>query len=329
MTVYAALRNALLVVDGERVEERLTDHDLECVAVAGNEGSGDDAVLVGTYDAGLWRSADGGDTFERVGEGTLREHVMSLAVNPRDEREVWAGTEPSRVYRSTDAGRTWEERPGITDLESEPEWYFPPRPDTHHVRWLEVDPHDPAHVYVGIELGALVQTHDRGETWSERPPGSRRDNHSLATHPDDEGRVYAAAGDGYAESRDAGATWEHPQEGLEHRYCWSVRPDPGDPDTVVVSSATGARTAHNPDRAETYVYRREGDEPWRVSMDGLPDSDGLLRPVLATGGPGEFYALTNHGLYRSTDAGEWWSDVGLPWYDALTRQTPRGLVVTE
>jgi photosystem II stability/assembly factor-like uncharacterized protein len=254
----------------------------------------------------------------------MAPHVMSLAVNPEDPEEWWAGTEPSRVYRSTDAGRTWTERPGLTDLPSAGEWYFPPRPDTHHVRWLAVDPADPAHLYVGVEAGALVQSHDRGATWEERVEGSRRDNHTLATHPDAPGRVYSAAGDGYAESDDGGETWSYPQTGLDHRYVWSLAVDPGDPDTVFVSSASGARSAHSPP-AESYVYRRTGDGPWERAMEGLPGPEGLVRAVLEPGDPGEFLALTNRGLFRTTDAGGSWDALDVPWDEAVESQSGRGL----
>jgi len=322
-TAYAALRNAVLTVTGlpddPSVTEQLADHDMECVLA---HPDAPERVLVGTYNDGLYRSTDGGERFERVELPERR--VMSLAANPADADELWAGTEPSRVFRSTDGGRTWEERPGLTDLPSAGEWYFPPRPDTHHVRWLEQDPADPDRLYVGIEAGALVLSEDRGRTWSERPPGSRRDNHSLATHPDAPGRVYSAAGDGYAMSDDYGATWEHPQSGLEHRYCWSVSPDPADPDTVLVSSASGARSAHS-QPAESYVYRREGEGNWEKAMAGLPGPEGLLRPVLDSAGPGEQYALTDRGLFRTTDSGRSWSSV-VEW-GGYENQTARGLVV--
>ena len=182
---------------------------------------------------------------------------------------------------------------------------------------------------VGIELGALVLSEDGGDTWRERPPGSRRDNHSLATHPDREGRVYSAAGDGYAWSDDGGDSWEQVHDGLEHTYCWSVVPDPGDPDRVLVSSANGARSAHTARTADSYVYRREGDEPWqRLDGRGLPTGEGVVRAVFATTGePGAVYAVTNRGLFRSSDFGDSWSRLDVDWDDRLETVTPRGLAV--
>ncbi|MFC7006558.1 WD40/YVTN/BNR-like repeat-containing protein [Halalkalicoccus salilacus] len=325
-TVYAAMRDAFLTIDPdeERCVESLTDHDGVCVAASSDA---PDRVLCGTADAGLHRSEDGGRSFERVGDATLgSEHVTSAAVSPHDPEEVWVGTEPSAVYRSLDGGDSWERREGITDLPSEPEWYFPPRPDTHHVRWIELDPHEPGRLYVGIELGALIISDDAGETWRERPEGSRRDNHSLATHSDTPGRVYSAAGDGYAESTDGGESWTRPQKGLEHRYCWSVAPDPGDPDTVLLSSASGARTAHTAGTAESYVYRRtERNGRWE-RLEGLPTGEGVLRAELESAGSGAFYAVNNRGLYRTDDVGDSWERIDVDW-EAYTERAPWGLAV--
>ncbi|PSP86237.1 hypothetical protein BRC83_00790 [Halobacteriales archaeon QS_1_68_17] len=327
MRIYAALADALLVAaPGEQASERLDGHRPECVAVSA---AAPDRVFCGTFEAGLWRSTDGGDSFERVGADAIdADAIMSATVSPHDPAEVWVGTEPSALYRSSDGGDTWEALPPLSDLPTAGEWYFPPRPSTHHVRWIEIAPRDPRRLYVGIEAGAFLLSEDGGRTWTERPPGSRWDNHSLATHPDAPGRVYAAAGDGYAESGDSGESWRHPQEGLDHRYVWSVRPDPGDPDTVLVSAARGARSAHSAERAETYVYRRRDAGPWeRLDDRGLPVGSGVTRPVLATTADGAFYAASNRGLFRSTDAGDSWTRVETGRPERFADGPVRGLAV--
>ncbi|WP_332897914.1 WD40/YVTN/BNR-like repeat-containing protein [Haladaptatus sp. CMSO5] len=329
--IYAPLREVLVVATGQgedwQTTERLDGHSIECVAVSQ---AAPDRVFVGTFDAGVQRSLDAGDTWEQVGEDVIEGAVMSARVSPHDPDTVYAGTEPSAVYRSTDGGDSWTALSPLTDLPSADEWYFPPRPDTHHVRWIEVDPADPDRLYVGIEAGAFVYSEDGGESWHERPSGSRYDNHSLAVHPDAPGRVYAAAGDGYAESRDGGKSWNHLQDGLRHRYCWSVAPDPGDPDTVVLTAASGPYSAHNPSSAESFIYRREGDGAWERCGADLGEGDGLVRAELATvGKPGVVYAFSNLGISRSSDAGKSWDSLSVPWSDRYTGLTPRGFAVIE
>ena len=330
VTCYLAMRNALLVVDGgdePTADTRLSGHSLECLAV---DAAAPGRLFVGTADSGLLRSVDGGDSFDRVGVGDIGpETITAAAIGPRTPDEIWIGTEPSRVYRSTDAGETWTEKGGLTDLPSASEWSFPPRPQTHHVRWIEPDPYDADHLYVGIEAGALVQTHDGGETWEDRRPTARRDVHSMMTHPEAPGYAWVAAGDGYAETHNGGRSWVKPQDGLDHRYCWSVAVDSDDPTCVLVSAARGARSAHTAATAESYVYRRRGDGRWqRLDGRGLPMGEGVVRAVIASGHTGgAFYAATNKRLYRTADQGGSWERVDVPWDDSLTDQTPRGLAV--
>jgi hypothetical protein len=292
---------------------------VECVAASRER---PERAFVGTHGAGLFRTRDGGASWSRVDlnapEGSEGAGaVTAVAVAPWNPDVVFAGTEPSRVYRSVDGGATFHRLPGLMALSSSDEWAFPPRPHTHHVRWLEPDPHREGRVLVAVEAGALVtlDVEDGTASFRERPAGARRDTHAMATHAEAPGRVYAAAGDGYAESTRHGDAWSHPQEGLDHRYCWSVAVDPADPDVRMVSAASGARTAHTPRRAETYVYRKRGDDPWQLAVDGLGGADGQTRPVLAAAeDAGAFYATSNRGLYRTANAGESWTalDVDLP-----------------
>ena len=321
-TIYAALGDRVLVGDGDSGwEDRLLGHDIECVAAGAAE---PDRAFAGTVAAGLQRTIDGGATWDAVLDAGDR--VTSVAVSPHDASVVWAGTEPSAVYRSTDGGATWTERPGLTELDSASRWSFPPRPHTHHVRWIAVAPDDPDRVYAAVEAGAFLRSPDGGETWVDHPDGARRDNHTMATHPDAPNRVYTAAGDGYALSADRGETWTHPQEGLAHRYVWGLAVHPGDPDRVVVSAASGPRSAHSTS-GESYVYRWDGDR-WRQSMDGLPGPEGLARPVLSADPDEGFLALTNRGLFGSK-RGEAWTRRGSADVDwpADYEQVPSGLAV--
>ncbi|GAB7013847.1 WD40/YVTN/BNR-like repeat-containing protein [Halolamina salina] len=332
-TAYAAYEDALFVVDADRgtiVREQRFDSRPECVAVA------DGAVLVGTFEHGLQRSTDAGASWERA-DGIEQDAVTSLAVDPNDPATVYAGTEPSRLYRSTDGGRTFERLPGLTDLPSSDEWSFPPRPDTHHVRWIEPDPNDPGLLHVAVEAGALLRARvdaDGSVDWTDRVPSGRRDVHTIATHPGIPDHAWVAAGDGYAESTDAGESWRHPQDGLDHTYCWSVavglntESTARSPPRVLLSAAASAREAHRV--GESYLYRRD-DGTWeRLDGRGIPTGEGVYRAVIERGtDEATFWAANNHGLYRTANGGDAWTEIDVSWPDRVSEQTCRGLTIVD
>ena len=339
--IYAAMADELLVASSRngswRTERRLAGFSPQAVAA---DPSRPEVVYCGTFNRGLWRSVNAGESWERVGEDIVHDPVMAVVVSAVERSGqygvVYAGTEPSAVYRSEDRGETWRKLGGMRELPSAPEWSFPPRPETHHVRWISPDPNTSGRLFVAIEAGALIQTPDGGETWEDRTPDGPRDTHTLATHKDSPDRLYSAAGDGfmatgygYAESGDAGATWQRFAEGLRHHYLWSVAVDPGDPETVVVSAASSPWQAHDPRAAESTIYRKTAGEAWREVQEGLPEIEGRTVAVLAANGdePGVFYALTNQGLYRSPDAGSGWERLEIGRRDHYGR--PTGLAVVE
>lgn len=294
------------------VEEHLQGRSPECVAVDPQYPA---RVYCGTWGNGLWRSDDAGESWDPVGSGISHAEISAVAVSPAERGVVYAGTEPSAVFRSKSGGETWNELSGLRALPSSQSWAFPPRPETHHVRWIETDPAAAGRVFVAIEAGALVRTLDGGRTWLDRVRGGPIDTHSAATHTMAPGRVYSAAGDGYFESEDAGESWSRQVDGLRHRYLVGVAVDPADPDAVIVSAATGPFVAYSPRRAEAYVYRKTGRSQFGLAMEGLPDGQGTIASRFAPhpDKPGVIYAANNHGLFRTADAGQSWKALEIPW----------------
>jgi photosystem II stability/assembly factor-like uncharacterized protein len=332
-TLFVAMEDALAVVrDGDGPEARVVLSGPRLLCVAADRLRPARAYL-GTAEAGLLRSRDGGATWRPAGGGIGEDHVSAVAVGRRDHRgamgTVWAGTEPSALYRSEDGGDSWEEVPGLLDLPSASTWSFPPRPDTHHVRCIAPDPADPERLFVAVEAGALVRSEDGGRSWIDRTPDGPRDTHTLVAPPSEPGRLHSAAGDGYFESRDGGESWRTPDDGLGHGYLWGCAVDPGDPRTVVVSAARSAREAHTADEAEAWIYRRTGGGPWEPVRKGLPDPEGTTISSLAAvpGRPGLLYAANNRGVFRSRDAGATWTCLAVAWPLRFRRQRAVGLAV--
>ena len=259
----------------------------------------------GTHRDGVFRSEDGGRSWQSVGLwGRL---IMAVSASPADQDVVWVGTEPSEVWRSVDAGNTWVQTSRLETLSSSSEWSFPPRPDTHHVRWIACHPLEPERLWVAIEAGALVSTVDGGRTWSDRVPGGPWDTHELAIHHKAPNTLRVSAGDGYFESYDAGATWGSPSAGLKVGYLRSVAIDPEHPDVVVVSASSGPHSAYVAGRSDGRLYRRVGQERWERVRDGWPESPSTIAPLLCAGQKaGELWAADERGLHCSDDSGNSW-----------------------
>jgi photosystem II stability/assembly factor-like uncharacterized protein len=319
--------------DGEAVDSsfRLEGHGAMCVAVDPHDA---DRMFVGTFDRGVFRSLDGGHTWQSVGEGMEDKRVLAIAISASDRVDgrsvVYAGTEPSNLYRTEDDGATWTPSPSLAQLPSASTWSFPPRPWTHHTRWIGLHPTDPDTIYVGIELGGVMVTRDRGATWEDRKPGSQYDAHALATHPAAPDRVYEAAGGGVAISDDAARTWRPVDQGMDRHYTWGLAVDAADPGLWYVSASLGPREAHGRNgNAQAIIYRKRGDAPWQA-LGG--DGTGLERPI-----PSMPYALValrdrpntliaglqNGNLLLTEDAGETWRTVhpGLDDLVALSERT--------
>jgi hypothetical protein len=158
MPILVATDREVIVIDVER------STSVSAQGISGRPTCLADALVhgrawCGTHRDGVFRTDDGGRSWQSVGlAGRL---IMAIAASPVEGDVVWVGTEPSEVWRSADAGTTWEQTSRLETLPSSSTWSFPPRPDTHHVRWIACHPLEPERLWVAIEAGALVSTIDR------------------------------------------------------------------------------------------------------------------------------------------------------------------------
>ena len=122
-------------------------------------------MLAGTLGGGVQLSRDAGVSWERV--DLPEADVLSVAISDADGA-LYAGTEPSRVFVARDGGE-WTELEALQSIPSKPRWSFPPRPWTHHVRWIAPDPHHAERLLVGIELGGVMASENGGDLPTTAP----------------------------------------------------------------------------------------------------------------------------------------------------------------
>jgi photosystem II stability/assembly factor-like uncharacterized protein len=301
--LYAAGDDAVASIENGGVRLTLEGRGARCLAVDPKD---PDTLYVGTSDEGLFKSEDGGESWQEL-SGIEYPRVTAVAVSSVDGA-IYAGTEPSALFVSRDGGDSWRELEELRRLPSAPTWRFPPRPWTSHVHSIALSYADPSLVVVGIELGGVVRSTDGGETWQDQRPGAQADCHTLAAHPRSPDLLYEAAGGGFAQSRNFGDSWESADAGMDLRYVWGLAVDVEDPSLVYASAAPGPFQAHGSGFSGAAIYRRVADEGWKPVLEDLAAFPYALCPD--PGVPGTLYAGFGDGkILRSQDAGKSWDEV--------------------
>jgi hypothetical protein len=97
---------------------------------------------------------------------------------------------------------------------------------------------------------------------------------------------------------------------MEVGYLRSVAIDPGRSDVVVVSAASGPRSAYVAGVSDGRLYRRAGGGAWQRVRDGWPDPPDTIAPLLTPGTrDGEMWAADERGLHVSGDGGAVWQRI--------------------
>jgi photosystem II stability/assembly factor-like uncharacterized protein len=197
-------------------------------------------VLCAADRTGLFQSTDGGYRWFPLPSPITNSEIWSLAIDPSDPNRIFVGNRPG-VWRSNDAGETWEE----LDMGLDPNCPIGISRTTNVV----FDPRDPRRIWAGVEVDGVYRSDDGGDTWSHLgdvgPSPFHNDIHGLAVRPRDgeggDAELMLGTPFGLGTSVDDGATWSwrsfggFPKgSGNEYAYCRGVFVKPGEPDTVLV-----------------------------------------------------------------------------------------------
>ena len=235
------------------------------------------------------------------------DYAHSVLAHPAEAETVFVGSEPASIFRSSDAGSTWEEFGGFRAVPESVEWGFHSPTRDSHVRDLRVAPNDPRRLYAGIEVGGMVCSHDGGVSWRQLP-GLNDDIHCVDVSSDRPSSVYVATARAPYRSDDGGGQWELINTGLDRRYTLHIAAAPDDADMVLVTVSENSR------RGNPQFYRStDAGRSWQL-VEGLGQGEEPKDMVVAFDwdpqDPDQVYAGTDGGkLYQSGDRGETWQQL--------------------
>ena len=263
-------------------------------------------AYLAAYEAGVYRTDDGGETWRHLGAYPT-DYAHSVLAHPGEGQTVYAGSEPAAILRSTDRGETWAECEGFREVPESSEWGFHSPTRDSHVRDLRVAPDDAGRLYAGIEVGGMVRSNDGGSSWKQLP-GLDDDIHCVDLSADRPATVYVATARAPYRSEDAGESWELINSGLQRRYTLHISAAPDDANLVLVTVSENAR------RGNPQFYRStDGGDSWNL-VEGVGSGENAKDMVVAfewdPAEPNRVYAGTDGGvLYSSDDRGQSWREL--------------------
>jgi photosystem II stability/assembly factor-like uncharacterized protein len=229
---------------------------------------------------GVYRSTDGGRTFQRVLYRDENTGAIGLAFDPKNSKTIYATLWAARqgpwengswqgpgsgLFKSTDGGTTWRQlTKGLPTFEQ----------GLGRIG-LAVAPSDPKRLYANVDaspqFGGVYRSDDAGESWQRvndevRVWGRGSDFAEVKVDPRDPDIVYSANTSTYR-STDGGHTyhaWKGAPGGDDYHTIW-INPD--DPDIILLASDQGATLTVNGGRTWSSWYNQPTAQFYHVSTD--------------------------------------------------------------
>ena len=227
-------------------------------------------IYLSTTRTGVWRSDDGGDSWREMNQGLIYQEVWSLE-QQTGTGDLFAGTGPACLFKSSDNGESWQEFEGLRSVEGRSEWFLHLPPYFPHIRGIAFCESDSSVVICGVEEGGIVTTSDGGDSWSNFRKGICDDAHSVATMPDDAHTILVATGDGTFISTNGGEGFAR-CSGVYKSYSTHVLTNSQLPGAgLVVAGRNQPRHWRTDKGADTgFFVSRDSGSSWFEITEGVP-----------------------------------------------------------
>lgn len=290
----------------------------------------DDVVAAGG--AATWQETDHAPIAFPADTGAALARVWQLQPDTAERPDVvWAGCEPTSLWRSDDGGESFALVRGLWDHPHRPEWH----PGAGGAAVHTVLP-DAAtdRLVVAMSTGGVYASDDGSTGWSpinsgigadflpEPPPEFGQCVHKVARDAGDPDRLYAQNHPGVFRSDDSGKSWTSISKDLPYEFGFPVLASPTTPDLIWVVPLE-ADACRVPPGGRLRVQRsRDGGNSWTEVGEGLPDAywGVVLRDAACVdaGDPTGVYVGTRDGcVYASADEGETFREVAAHLPDVL------------
>ncbi|MET7970678.1 exo-alpha-sialidase [Micromonospora sp. NPDC005305] len=283
---------------------------------------------------GSWHEPNQAPVAFPADTGASLGRVWQLTPAGPDQPDVvWAGAEPSALFRSEDGGRSFSLVRALWDHPHREQWGAGFGGQAVH----SVLPHpgDAGRMAVAMSTGGVYRTEDAGASWAPGNTGIRayflpdewpefgQCVHKIARDAGDPERLYAQNHHGVYRSDDDGRSWISIAAGLPSDFGFPIVAHPSRPGAVYAFPLTADGERFPTDR-RCRVYRSaDAGASWEPLTAGLPDGPfypAVLRDAMCADDhdPAGVYFGTRSGeVYASADEGDSWSLVAAHLPDVL------------